>query len=248
MSKEVRTTSATGGQKGVKAERHDLIPRKAMAAIARVFGFGASKYEDHNWRKGYEWGKSIAALQRHIDSFVDGDTYDEESGLPHLAHAGFHILVLLTWLEEQGEGINNVMDDRWMHAMERVRRAAEAERVHPAPTFDGVSYGPGIMACTAEIPKTGISAKAMSMLMSLPDSALEVGWSDSAIPTREQVIESLQAVGETISHADRLVRYQLQEAVNGGVTATGFTTGPVPPYLKDPDPVVPVEDLGGLTD
>lgn len=124
---EVRTTSSTGGQKGVKPERHDLIPRRAMAAIARVFGFGATKYADHNWRRGYEWGKSIAALQRHVDAFVDGETYDEESGLPHLAHAGFHVLVLLTWLEEQGEGVDNVFDDRWPHAMERARLAKLAE-------------------------------------------------------------------------------------------------------------------------
>lgn len=138
---EVRTTSSTGGQKGVKPERHDLIPRRAMAAIARVFGFGATKYADHNWRRGYEWGKSIAALQRHVDAFVDGETYDEESGLPHLAHAGFHVLVLLTWLEEQGEGVDNVFDDRWPHAMERARLAklaeeAEEERVDTHPGVD----------------------------------------------------------------------------------------------------------------
>lgn len=119
---EIRTTSSTGGQKGVKPERHDLVPRRAIAAIARVFGFGASKYADHNWRRKYEWGKSIAAMQRHIDAFVDGETFDPESGEPHLAHAGFHVLVLLTWLEEDGEGVDNPMDDRWPAAMERLRR------------------------------------------------------------------------------------------------------------------------------
>lgn len=122
---EVRTTSSTGGQKGVKPERHALIPRKATAWISRVFGFGAEKYDPHNWRKGYEWDKSIDALQRHIDEFVDGYTYDEESGLPHLAHAGFHIMVLLTWLEEQGEGADNPFDTRWPAEMERARRALE---------------------------------------------------------------------------------------------------------------------------
>lgn len=124
---EVRTTSSTGGQKGVKPERHDLIPVKGVAAIARVFAFGAEKYADHNWRLKYEWGKSLAALNRHIDAFADGETYDAESGLPHLAHAGFHILVLLTWLEEDGEGVDNVFDDRWPAAMERARLAKEAE-------------------------------------------------------------------------------------------------------------------------
>lgn len=75
----------------------------------------------NNWRKKYEWGKSLAALNRHIDAFADGETYDPESGLPHLAHAGFHILVLLTWLEEDGEGVENPMDDRWPAALERAR-------------------------------------------------------------------------------------------------------------------------------
>lgn len=149
---EIRTTSSTGGQKGVKPERHDLIPRRAMAAIARVFGFGATKYADHNWRRGYEWGKSLAALQRHVDAFVEGETYDSESGEPHLAHAGFHILVLLTWLEEQGEGVENVFDDRWMHSMERARRALEAEEQQalldamerPAPRAAGACSSRGL--------------------------------------------------------------------------------------------------------
>ena len=126
---EVRTTSSTGGEKGVKPERHDLIPRRAVGVIARVFGFGAKKYADHNWRKKYEWGKSIAAMQRHIDAFVDGETYDEESGLPHLAHAGFHILVLLTWLEEDGEGVDNEFDDRWPAAMRRAEIKALQDKI-----------------------------------------------------------------------------------------------------------------------
>lgn len=123
---EIRTTSSTGGQKGVKPEAMSLLPRKGLAAIARVFGFGATKYNPHNWRRKYEWSKSIDALDRHFGAFVDGETYDPESGLPHLAHVGFHVLVLLTWLEEDGEGVDNPMDDRWPAALERIRRA-EAE-------------------------------------------------------------------------------------------------------------------------
>lgn len=123
---ETRTVSATGGEKGVKPERFSLMPTKGLAAIARVFGFGAQKYADHNWRRGYEWSKSLDALERHFQAFKDGETYDEESGEPHLAHAGFHILVLLTWLEEQGEGVDNPMDDRWPAAMARIEAAREA--------------------------------------------------------------------------------------------------------------------------
>ena len=55
---EVRTTSRTGGQKGTKPERFDLIPVGALAALARHYGAGAEKYDDNQWRKGYEWSKS----------------------------------------------------------------------------------------------------------------------------------------------------------------------------------------------
>lgn len=126
MTDEIITTSSSGGQKGVKPERHSLLPRQGLDAIARVFAFGATKYADHNWRLGYEWTKSFDALLRHVQSANDGETYDPESGLPHLAHAGFHILVLLTWLEQQGEGPDNPFDDRWASTFARLHR----EEVH----------------------------------------------------------------------------------------------------------------------
>lgn len=89
--------SATGGQKEVKLERFDLMPSDALADIARVYGYGASKYDNRNWEKGYEWGKSFAAIMRHLWAFWRGNDLDDESGLPHLAHAGFHVLTLLTF-------------------------------------------------------------------------------------------------------------------------------------------------------
>lgn len=122
---EVRTTSSTGGEKGVKPERLSLLPRKGLEAIARVYAFGAQKYAAHNWRRRYEWSKSTDAAMRHIAAFNDGETNDPESGLPHLAHAGFHILALLTWLEDDGEGADNPMDDRWPAALERAAREAD---------------------------------------------------------------------------------------------------------------------------
>lgn len=102
MTEEVRTTSETGGQKGVKPENYALIPWDAMDEIARVYEFGAQKYAAHNYRKGYEWSKSFAALCRHIFAFWRGEDRDSESGLSHLAHAGFHVLGLLSfWLDKE---------------------------------------------------------------------------------------------------------------------------------------------------
>jgi len=108
---EVRTTSSTGGEKGVKPQRYDLLPREGLDAIAEVFAFGAEKYASHNWRKGYEWSKSYSALMRHMTAHWSGETNDPESGLPHLAHAGCHVMFMLTWLSEQGEG--GTFDDRY---------------------------------------------------------------------------------------------------------------------------------------
>lgn len=105
---ETRTVSSTGGEKGVKPERYDLIPVEALAKVARLYGRGAEKYEEHNWRKGYEWSKSYAALQRHANQFWAGEDIDEEMQLPHLTSVIFHALALLTFMEEHPE-----FDDRF---------------------------------------------------------------------------------------------------------------------------------------
>lgn len=108
MSEEVRTTSSTGGQKGVKASRYDLIPIPALDLLARLYGRGAEKYEEHNWRKGYEWSKSYASAMRHMTLFWDGEDIDEEMGLPHVICAAFHMFTLATFMIEHPE-----FDDRF---------------------------------------------------------------------------------------------------------------------------------------
>ncbi|WP_284984276.1 dATP/dGTP diphosphohydrolase domain-containing protein [Arthrobacter sp. efr-133-TYG-118] len=107
-SGEVRTVSATGGEKGSKPERHDLIPVEALATVAQLYGRGAAKYAAHNWRRGYEWSKSYAALQRHATQFWAGEDNDAEMGLPHMASVAFHALALLTFMDEQRQ-----FDDRY---------------------------------------------------------------------------------------------------------------------------------------
>lgn len=95
-SGEVRVVDPiTGGEKGTKPERFDLIPVGALREVARVYGFGAQKYADNNWRKGYAWHLSYAANQRHLTAFWDGEDLDPESQLPHLAHAAWQSLTLL---------------------------------------------------------------------------------------------------------------------------------------------------------
>ena len=105
---EVRSVSSTGGEKGTKDERYDHIPVEALATVARHYGVGAKKYAAHNWRKGYEWSKSYAALQRHTQAFWSGEDIDEETGSPHMAAVAFHALALLTYMQEHPD-----FDDRF---------------------------------------------------------------------------------------------------------------------------------------
>ena len=79
---EERTTSSTGGQKGVKLERFDLIPVESLRLLAVHFGKGARKYDAHQWRNGYEWSKSYSALFRHLTDFWLGKDYDVCSNDP----------------------------------------------------------------------------------------------------------------------------------------------------------------------
>jgi hypothetical protein len=95
LSEQRETDPVTGGEKGRKLEEYALIPPAPLAELARVYGFGAKKYEPNNWRKGYRWNLSISALYRHIEAWRQGETHDSESGLHHLAHAMFHLNTLM---------------------------------------------------------------------------------------------------------------------------------------------------------
>ena len=99
----------TGGEKGSKLARFDLIPPKPLTYLAEVYGYGCSggKYLPRNWERGYDWGLSFAAMQRHLWADWGGERLDPESGLPHLAHAAWHCLTLMEWAETHPE-----LDDR----------------------------------------------------------------------------------------------------------------------------------------
>jgi len=108
FSGEVRSVSSTGAEKGVKQARFDLIPVGALTKLAEHYGAGALKYDDNQWRKGYEFSKSYAAMMRHATQWWDGEEIDEELNSHHLAAVAWHSFALLTYLEE-----NPQFDDRF---------------------------------------------------------------------------------------------------------------------------------------
>jgi hypothetical protein len=90
----------TGGEKGVKDTRFDLLPPEALEEIAKVYGFGAKKYDDNNWAKGYSWRLSFGAMMRHAWAWFRGEDYDPETGLHHMAHVAWHCLTIMTFQKE----------------------------------------------------------------------------------------------------------------------------------------------------
>ena len=76
--------------------RLELLSTVAIEEIGKVLTYGAKKYgKDHNWRNGFKWSRLIGALLRHTFAFMRGETYDKESSLPHMAHAGCCVMFLL---------------------------------------------------------------------------------------------------------------------------------------------------------
>jgi len=112
---ETSSTSTTGGVKGTKLERHDLIPPEALQALAEHYGKNGGngtvgKYQSNNWRKGFEWSKSYAALQRHALAWLSGEDIDGPSGSHHMTAVAWHAMALLQWSMEEDKA---VFDDRY---------------------------------------------------------------------------------------------------------------------------------------
>lgn len=90
--------------------RFDLLPFEALEEVAKVMAFGATKYQDHNWRGGFIFSRPAAAALRHLTSWLRGEENDPESGLSHLAHCACCVLFLLTFVKtETGR------DDRYIY-------------------------------------------------------------------------------------------------------------------------------------
>lgn len=107
-----RVTAVTGGQKERRAARFDLLPWGALWRVAEVYGHGAGKYEDHNWRRGIPVSTMIGAAGRHLAAIAEGEDFDPESGLPHAAHLAFHALGLIDAACTVGARPAE-LDDRW---------------------------------------------------------------------------------------------------------------------------------------
>lgn len=73
-----------------------LIPSPALVHLALALGDGARKYGAYNWRRtSVEAGTYVAACERHLRSWFDGEDIAPDSGNPHLAHAMACLAILI---------------------------------------------------------------------------------------------------------------------------------------------------------
>ncbi len=66
--------------------RPSLFPSNVYKEVLKVFQFGAGKYGDFNWQKGFRYRDCADSLERHWLDWKEGKDTDDESGLYHLAH------------------------------------------------------------------------------------------------------------------------------------------------------------------
>jgi hypothetical protein len=98
----------TGGVKGQKLARFDMIPPDVLWELAEHYGRGEAKYPSDetglpNWQRGYSWRLSVAALLRHFYAFLQGEDIDPENGSSHLIAAIWHLFAL-RWFQLHGKG------------------------------------------------------------------------------------------------------------------------------------------------
>lgn len=81
--------------------RYSLLPENTVLNVVQVLEYGAVKYEPGNWKHVPDARtRYYDAAMRHIDDWWNGSEIDEESSLPHLAHAICCLLFLL-WFDDQ---------------------------------------------------------------------------------------------------------------------------------------------------
>lgn len=98
--------SATKADTG--KNRLELWPVTPYEEIGLVLTWGAEKYADHNWRKGFVWSRVYGAALRHLYAWWKGEEKDPESGFSHLAHAACNIIFLLEFTHTKRQ-----LDDRY---------------------------------------------------------------------------------------------------------------------------------------
>ena len=106
--------------------RLELLPADALTEWARAMTFGATKYGDHNWRKGLAWTRVLGSMARHMTAFMSGQDNDPESGVNHMAHVMCNAAFLLHYTNHKPD-----LDDRYKPPPECEVCGGDVDRLDP---------------------------------------------------------------------------------------------------------------------
>lgn len=132
------TTLPTGASKHDKAKPDlSLLPKIFLEEVAKAFMVGEKKYGRYNYTKGHKASQLVAAAQRHITAWYQGEENDPVDGQHHLGAAAACMAMALRQAE-----LGTLKDDRFKAAM---------EQTEPAIEFVGSALGLPKHACKCDI-------------------------------------------------------------------------------------------------
>jgi hypothetical protein len=88
-----------------------MVPTELIEGIAQVMMMGEQKYGRNNWKKGLSFTETFDSLQRHLLAYQKGEYVDQESGLPHLYHAGANLAFLCYFNNDEHYSRYNKFND-----------------------------------------------------------------------------------------------------------------------------------------
>lgn len=81
---------------------YNLFPPKELQQVVEVLTKGAEKYGADNWKLCDDKTRYINALMRHLEAYRQGEQFDKEDNLHHLAHLICNAVFLL-YFDNQGD-------------------------------------------------------------------------------------------------------------------------------------------------
>ena len=108
--KQAASTKPTNPKDAIATDKTPLhlVPASFKAYTALALAEGAMKYGAHNWRaSGVRASIYIAALQRHLATWWNGESQDPKTGVPHLANACACLAIIIDASES-----DMITDDR----------------------------------------------------------------------------------------------------------------------------------------
>jgi len=116
-------------QQTEKGERYNqgkpkwsLLDYNTIEGLVKVLDFGMRKYAAHNWKKGLPYSEIVDSLQRHLNSFMNGEELDPESGLPHVDHMQCNTMFLSFMAKNRPD-----MDDRYKASVNQLELFPDVE-------------------------------------------------------------------------------------------------------------------------